>query len=444
MKTRNGDTEAAYGEIGRYYLPLALQAVSQSFTYPLVAIVATRGREGSLNIAALAQAHIILFFLLSLGAGLVTAGMVYCVNGEGLRRFRMLNRRFTLMIVAVHGLVCIPLVSHIIFSSIMGLEGELYRSTYLAFLLSLPFPMMFNFRNIAMVVLFNNKLTGKAFSATLGRIVLTVLLSIVLTFSGLTGIFWAAVCQTIPIVLEVILMNHFAKESLGKLRLKEGDCPPIGEMATLTFSFSAGKMMMAFSAYAVAGFAARAPEPGIMLPVYYAAVGIMNPLAFAASRMQATVISFAVRGVKNIRLFNFTVFSGLVCGAIPLVFTLPFLSDWYYGALQKIPSGDLPLVKQSAMLLVLVPFAVALRSYVEGWAAFRRNPVAVIAGQGVYLGAVVSAAFFAFNLGAQGNMIGPLALFVGNICAAGILALALRMKEPEDIHAPPAQFITPA
>jgi len=435
------ESQVKYSEISRFYIPLALQAVSQSFTYPLVAIVAARGEDGAMNIAALGQAHVILFFLLSFGAGLITSGMVYCVNSEGYKRFNLINKCFMFFILIIQALACIPQIADIIFSSIMGLEGKLYKSTYLAFLLSIPFPLMFNFRNISLVVLLNHKKTGKAFSATLSRILSTIILSLIFTYIGLTGIFWAAICQSIPILFEVFLMNFFAKEIIRKIKSLRGDSASLSEMVILTFSFSAGKVLMAFSGYAVAAFAARAPDPTIMLPAYYAASGICNPLAFAASRIQATVISFAVKFVKNIRLFNFSIIVGLITGLIPLIFTLPLISDWYYVTLQKIPFENMKYVRQTAFFLVLIPFSVALRSYVEGWAAFRRKPTSVIAGQGVYLGMVVSTAFFAFNLGCQGNIIGPIALFIGNISAAGILALTLKINEKEEIKPQVSQYL---
>lgn len=440
---KHEELQPTYRNIGDFFFPIALQAILQSFTYPLVAIVAARGKGASLNIAALAQAHVLLFFLLSFCAGLLTTGMVYCVNRNGLKRFRILNKSFTFFVFFIHAFCCIPFVANIIFSSIMGLSNELYEATYLAFLLSLPFPLLFNLRNVSMVVLFNKKLTGKAFSASFARILLTIAISVILTSFGLTGIVWAAFCQTIPIIFEILLINHFAKEQIAELEKTNGHCPSLSEMTTFTMSFSAGKVLMAFSSYAVAAFAARAPNPEIMLPVYYATIGLTNPVAFAASRIQATVIAFAVPKIKNFKLFNFTAVAGLICGLAPLIFIVPFLANWYYGSLQKIPTENLIYVKQAATLLVFVPFSVALRSYMEGWAAFSRKSLAVITGQGVYLGVVVSTAFFTFSLGTQGHLIGPISLFIGNICTAAILILALKIKEPQGLKQPPSPFITP-
>jgi hypothetical protein len=444
IKHENQNIETcSYSGLFSFYLPLALQAISQSFTYPLVAIVAARGDSGSLNVAALAQAHIVLFFLMTICAGLLTSGMVFCVNREGLERFRILNFRFTALIVFLHILFCTGFFSKIIFQSLMGLNQDLLDPTFLAFVLSLPYPALFNARNTAMVVLFNKKMTGLAYSATLGRIILTLLLSIIFSYTGLVGIFWAVVCQTIPIVFEVIAMNWLAKPHIEEIRKKEGKSASISEMTLFTMSFSSGKVLVAFSSYIIAGFAARAANPEIMLPVYYSTMGLMNPFAFAATRIQATVMTFGHPNARNTKLFIFTVATGLAAGLIPLLFILPGLSRWYYCELQKIPPESIRYIVQSALYMTLIPVFIAIRSYVEGWAAYFKKPIAVIAGQGVYLGAVVSSAFFAFNAGAQGNVIGPVSLIFGNIFATIILALAIKVKEsPPTIQTPPPALIS--
>ena len=46
----------------QFFVPLAIQAASQALCYPLVAMVASRGPGGPLNLAGLAQANIVMFF----------------------------------------------------------------------------------------------------------------------------------------------------------------------------------------------------------------------------------------------------------------------------------------------------------------------------------------------------------------------------------------------
>src|SRR5512137_3134965 len=71
----------------RFFIPLAVQAASQSLCYPLVAMVASRGSGGPLDLAGLAQSNTVLFFLGIFAISLVPTGMVFARTREGYRRF---------------------------------------------------------------------------------------------------------------------------------------------------------------------------------------------------------------------------------------------------------------------------------------------------------------------------------------------------------------------
>jgi hypothetical protein len=55
--------QVSYNQLLAYFLPLALQAFSASFNYPLVAMIAFRGPGGAINHAAMSQAHSTMFFV---------------------------------------------------------------------------------------------------------------------------------------------------------------------------------------------------------------------------------------------------------------------------------------------------------------------------------------------------------------------------------------------
>ena len=75
----------------RFFIPLAVQAASQSLCYPLVAMVASRGPGGPLDLAGLAQSNTVLFFLGIFVISLVPTGMVFARTREGYRQFYRLS-----------------------------------------------------------------------------------------------------------------------------------------------------------------------------------------------------------------------------------------------------------------------------------------------------------------------------------------------------------------
>ena len=93
------------GNVTRFYVPLLLQAFSQSLTYPLVAGIVTHGAHGVNALTAFSQGQMIMFMIGALGGGLVTTGLVFAKTYFGYVTFKRLN---ALMMAALLALQCVP------------------------------------------------------------------------------------------------------------------------------------------------------------------------------------------------------------------------------------------------------------------------------------------------------------------------------------------------
>jgi hypothetical protein len=428
--------QPTYPELLRFFAPLALQAAAQSFTYPLVAMVASRGEGGPLNLAGLAQSNSVMFLLGTLGAGLITTGMVYGKSVEGYRRFCQVNYLLAAAVAVAQLLASIPAVSHLIFAGVVGLPPSIEGPASLTLLATVPLQFLFFLRNPYQVALYCCKATGLASTATVLRIALTVAIAPLFCAAHLVGPVWAVVCLTLPVAAEAVLSWHFARPYLAALVPQAAGKPPdVGELMGFTLPLSAGGFFLSVSGMVLGAMIARAPDPERMLPAYYLAGGLAGPVAFAASRMQAVVIAFPPGGRGN-AVLRFTVVSGLTLGLLPLLFLLPWTSRLYYVGLQKCDPSMLGLVAASAIGLALNPLVVALRAYNEGRAALRKSTVLVLTGQGVFLGVMTSVAFVCLALHVTGNLIGPVANIVSNACAALAVAFALNWERRTDLPLP--------
>ena len=63
MSFKDRVNPVSHWKLARFFIPLAIQAASQALSYPLVAMVASRGPGGPLNLAGLAQSTTVMFFL---------------------------------------------------------------------------------------------------------------------------------------------------------------------------------------------------------------------------------------------------------------------------------------------------------------------------------------------------------------------------------------------
>jgi hypothetical protein len=414
-------------------VPLAIQAASQALSYPLVAMVASRGPGGPLNLAGLAQANIVMFFFGMFAISYVTTGMVFAKTREGYQKFRLVTLLTGFTVVIIQGILCTPVLAHFIFGYIIGLPVTIEQPARIGFLVSIPLQFLFFLRIPYFVVMYIGKATGKASLATIGRITLTALLSPLFCYLGLVGPVWAVVCLTIPVAIEVLMSRIFADPFLKSLESSPQSPPGALEIFWFNLPLSIGGYFLSVSAIILAGFIARAPNPDRILPVYYLALGLANPMAFAATRVQTTVLAFPPQSRKDRRTLYFALSAGLILGLLPLTFSLPGLIEFYYVNLQKLNLQDLDLVRWTAVSLVFFPFSVAIRAQSEGLAAWQKKPVAVLTGHALFLTTIVTTGFTLLQFGVPGHLIGPVGLTLGSLASSATMRIFLNWSKERAI-----------
>lgn len=416
-----------------FFAPLALQAASQGLTYPLVAMVASRGEGGPLNLAGLAQSNTVMFILGTMGFGLITTGMVYGQSREGYNRFRTVVMQIALLVIGIQTFLSLPYPSYLLFGRIIGLPDSIAAPAQLTLMASVPLQFLFFLRIPYQVAMYNVRRTARASTATILRILLTAFLSPAFCRAGLVGPLWAIICLSIPVGVEVAVSRWLAGPSLAGLKPADGHIPRKRELFYFNLPLSIGGYLLAMSAIVLAAFIARAGQPERMLPVYYLALGLATPVAYGATRIQEVVLAFGVSGEALRRTMRFALSAGFCLGILPLIFILPWFSELYYIQLQNLAPGDLSLVRLTALALLVYPVCVAVRAQGEGLAGLARKPLTVIVGQAVFMGAVVMVGSVSLALGIRGCFIGPLGLAFGNLASTACLRLLLRWVQRTEL-----------
>jgi uncharacterized membrane protein len=412
-------------QLTRFFIPLAVQAASQALSYPLVAMVASRGPGGPLNLAGLAQSNIVMFFLGMFALSYITTGMVYATSREGYQKFRWVVLMTGLLVIAVQAALCIPGLAHLLFGDLIGLPPSIESPAKITLVASIPLQFLFFLRAPYLIIMYVGKATGKASIATVGRIVLTAILSPVFCYMGLVGPIWAVICLTLPVALECLMAKILAQPFLKALE-PSADVPPrAGEIFIFNLPLSIGGYFLSASAIILGAFIARAPDPERVLPICYLALGLANPVAFAATRIQTAVLAFPPQSHKDRLTFRFSLGTGAVLGVLPLIFILPGLIELYYVKLQKLSMVDLPLVRITAAALIFYPFSVAIRAQSEGLAAWLKKPTTVLAGHAIFLGMIFVCGFLSIFLGAPGYVICALGLTLGSLASSATMRVSL-------------------
>jgi len=415
----------------RFFAPLALQAASQGLTYPLVAMVASRGPGGPLNLAGLAQSNTMMYTLGTFGFGLITAGMVFGKTREGYRRFRTVTLSIGALVTLVQAMLCIPRASHLLFGQLIGLPPSIEDPAAMTFLATIPLQFLFFTRIPFQVAMYNARATGKASLATLLRIFLTAALSPLFCLADAVGPFWAVVCLTFPVGLEVAASAWLARPYLARLEVS-ATAASKKEIFLFNLPLSIGSYLLSLSSILLGAFIARAASPERMLPAYYLALGLATPIAYGATRVLEVVLAFPPASDSDRRTLKYAVAAGAVLSLLPLMFILPGLSELYYVRLQNLDPGSLPLVRVAALALALYPLCVAVRAQGEGLASLAGKPMTVIAGQAMFMTTILLAGCVLLKLGADGNIIGGIGLCFGNLASTATLRLLLRRIKKAD------------
>ena len=441
----DGEPRFGVGRVTRFYIPLLLQAFSQSLSYPLVAGIVTHGTYGVNALTAFSQGLMIMFMIGAIGGGLVTTGMVFAKTWYGYISFRRLNSLMMCSLVALQCVPALPPFDKWIFMGFFNLPPELAEVSRWTLLFGSIMNAGFFVRNVPMVVLFNNLESGKANNATVLRIVLTLVCSIAFPRIGLVGPAWGLVALTLGVWIETLVTWLYARPFVAMLpnRPKGGgivaDLPVsspslLVEQFRFTMPLALGGFLLACSPLVIAAFVSRSADAADMLAIHYVTIGIANPVSFAALRLQTVAVKFMPEYPGDRRLLAYSVVVGLLLGVIPLAFATPWLGDWYFGSFQNVPGRILGTAKLAIGIYSLICVIHAVRARIEGIAAASKRPQAVMWGQIAYTVSLFLVCTTLLPLGLPGWIIAISAIFVAPICVTIAVYAALGSRATSASH----------
>ena len=421
--------------VTRFYIPLLLQAFSQSLTYPLVAGIVTHGEFGVNALTAFSQGQMIMFMIGALGGGLVMTGMVFARTWYGYVSFRRLNAIMMVVLLAVQ---CIPTAAPLnrwLFEGFFALPPELAETARWTLLFGVVMNASFFLRNVPMVVLFNNYESGKANNATFIRIAVTLACAAIFPRFGWVGAAWGLFALTLGTCVEYVVTWLYARpyvRDLQKTQLAAKEltakelCALTWEQFHFTLPLSLGGFLLMLSPLIIAAFVGRTANSADMLAIHYVTLGVANPVAYAALRMQAVSIQFQPEYEGDGRLLVYAVIAGLCLGIIPFVFSLPSVGNWYFGHYQNVPGRILDTARLAIGIYSFICMIHAVRGRIEGIAAARKRPKAVMAGQIFYTVGLFTTCAILLPLGCAGWAIAVSAIFVAPVCATIAIYTTLR------------------
>ena len=425
------------GSVTRFYIPLLLQGFSQSLAYPLVAGIVTHGKHDVDALTAFSQGQMVMFMIGAIGGGLITTGLVFAKTWMGYVAFKRLNALMMAALLSVQCIVAMPPFSDWIFSGLFNLPKELAHIASLTLLFAAVMNGLFFLRNVPMVVLFNNLDSAKANYATLIRLVVTFALAVFFPRFGLVGPWWGLTALTFGVGVELVATWLFARPYVAQLpnRPKAEDKQPLPNIPRLTleqFRFtlplSLGGFLLMLSPVAIAAFVGRTVDPKDMLAIHYVTLGVANPVAYAALRMQTVAIKFPPEYAGDRRLLAYAIVAGLLLGIVPLVFSTPLIGEWYFGLYQNVPPRIISTARLVIGLYSLIAVVQMIRARVEGLAVLAKRPKIIMAGQIAYTVSLFAVCAILLPMGVPGWAMAVTAIYIAPVCVTSTIYAMLALK----------------
>ena len=409
----------------RFYVPLLIQAFSQCLTYPLVAAIVSHGPTGVSTLTAFAQGQTVMFLIGAIGGGLVMTGMVFARTRAGYLNFIRLNTWMMATLIAVQLVAAMPPFDALIFKHALNLPPDLAETARQTLLWGAPLQATFFVRNVPLVILFNARASAAANNATFIRILLTILASYLFVHIGWTGAMWGLVAMTIPTFAELAFTYVFARRYVRELPNVPNDAKDLNDhndtndSALVQFRFTMplalGGFLLAAAPLMVATFVGRTTDHVAMLAIHYVTIGLANAIGYAALRIQAVTIQFPPEHDGDRRMLRYAIAAGLSLGLLLVLPALPWIADWYFRIVQNIPPENIGKTQTVMLLYAAWPVLQTVRGYMEGFAAVRRRPSAVLSGQVAYLGTLIAVLAATLHLGMAGWLMGVTAIILATI-----------------------------
>ena len=425
------------GSVTRFYVPLLLQGFSQSLAYPLVAGIVTHGEHGVDALTAFSQGQMVMFMIGAIGGGLITTGLVFAKTWMGYVAFKRLNTLMMSALLAVQCVAALPPFSDWLFSGLFALTPELAEIASRTLLYGVVMNGFFFLRNVPMVVLFDNLESAKANYATFIRLVVTFALAVAFPQMGLVGPWWGLAALTFGVGIELVATWLYARPYVARLpnRPQSEGAPSLPSIPRLTleqFRFtlplSLGGFLLMLSPLVIAAFVGRTADANDMLAIHYVTIGVANPVAFAALRMQTVAIKFPPEYAGDRRLLVYAVVAGLLLGVVPLAFSTPLIGGWYFGTYQNVPPRIIGTARLAIGIYSLIAVIHAVRARVEGLAALAKRPKAIMAGQIAYTASLFTVCSILLPMGVPGWAMAVTAIFIAPICVTATIYAVLASK----------------
>ena len=328
-------TELSYGQIFRFWLPLAATWFMMAVEGPFLAAIIARLAAEKINLAAYGVAYAFALIAESPVIMLMSASTALCRDQKSYRQLRNFSFLLSLTVTLLLGFFLLPPIFNSIIIKLIGLPSEVAVLTHTALLCLLPWPGAIGIRRFYQGVLIAGHQTRRIAVSTLLRLCTMASSALLLyLFSSLSGAIIGAISLSGGVVAEALLTRYLARQAISDILQTEATSeqklnyreiwnyylplaltPIIGLSVHPLVTFFLGKSRDALESLAV-------------MPVIYGLTFIFRAVGLSYQEVAIALVGENQNNYRKVK--NFAVALGIITSAsLSLIAFTPLSRFWF-------------------------------------------------------------------------------------------------------------------
>ncbi len=211
-------TKLSYGQILRFWLPLAATWLMMAVEGPFLAAIIARLAAEKLNLAAYGVAYAFALIAESPVIMLMSASTALCRDRESYLKLRNFSLTLCLMVSLVMSLFLLPFIFDPIIHRLIGLPTDIASLTHRALLCLLPWPAAIGIRRFYQGILIARRRTRRVAVATTSRVICMAGIALLLyRFSPVHGAQIGAIALSTGVLAEALLTRYLARLAIAEV-----------------------------------------------------------------------------------------------------------------------------------------------------------------------------------------------------------------------------------
>jgi progressive ankylosis protein len=411
-----------FGEIFRFWLPLAATWLMMAVEGPTLAALIARMGDPKYNLAAYGVAFAFAIIVEAPVIMMMSASTTLVTSALACRRLRRFAMSLNVMISVAMIVILLPPVYDLIFRRLIGLEQEVLRLTHRSLLILIPWPAAIGYRRFYQGILIRGGQTRRVAYGTVTRMVTMLGTAFALYhLSSLPGAWLGATALSVGVCVEALASRFMVVGALKRLRelpaSSGDDAPGYGEILrfytplalTATLALAVHPMVTFFM-----GQAPFSLESLAVLPVIGSLVFIFRAPGLSYQEVAITLLGRGPEQRRPVFLFAGMLSLGAAGGLSLIAFTP--LAGFWFERVSGLSSELSTFARPALMALALMPGLSVMLSLQRAILVERRHTNPITWATLLEVGGVLAGLLLAikgFHL--AGALAASLALMLGRL-----------------------------